>query len=91
MEIPLAKDNVSKVLIHCDSQVTLTRAFSEICNENSRHIGLKDSFMRKLIKDEIISLKYIQTSYILADSFTKTLARDLVKTTSRCMRLELLE
>ncbi|XP_058763017.1 secreted RxLR effector protein 161-like [Vicia villosa] len=28
LEVPLPKENVSKVLIHCDSQVTLARAFS---------------------------------------------------------------
>jgi hypothetical protein len=91
LEVPLAKDNVSKVLIHCDSQATLARAFSEVYNGKSRHIGLRHSFVRKLIKDGIISLTYIRTSYNLADPFTKPLARDLVKTTSRGMGLKLLE
>ncbi|XP_050914894.1 uncharacterized protein LOC127129811 [Lathyrus oleraceus] len=44
LEVPLAKDNVSKVMIHCDSQATLARAFSEVYNEKSRHIGLRHSF-----------------------------------------------
>jgi hypothetical protein len=91
LEVPLAKDNVSKVMIHCDSQATLARAFSEVYNGKSRHIGLRHSFVRKLIKDGIISLTYIRTSYNLADPFTKPLARDLVKTTSRSMRLKLLK
>ena len=91
LEVPLAKDNVSKVLIHCDSQATLARAFSEVYNGKSRHIGLRHSLVRKMIKDGIISLTYIQTSYNLADPFTKPLARDLVKTTSKGMGLKLLE
>ncbi|XP_058744353.1 protein DYAD-like [Vicia villosa] len=45
LEVPLAKDNVSKVLIHCDSQATLARAFSEVYNGKSRHIGLKHSLI----------------------------------------------
>lgn len=85
MEAPVVKDNVSKELIHCDSQVILARAFSEVYNEKSRYIGLRHSFVRKLIKDVIITLTYIQTSYNLVDPFTKPLARDLVKTTSRGM------
>lgn len=33
LKVPPAKDNVSKVLIHCDSQVTLARAVSVcVCN-----------------------------------------------------------
>jgi len=91
LEVPLAKDNVSKVLIHCDSQTTLARAFSEVYNGKSRHVGLRHSLVRKMIKDGIISLTYIQTSYNLADPFTKPLARDLVKTTSKGMGLKLLE
>ena len=91
LEVPLAKDNVSKVMIHCDSQATLARAFSEVYNGKSRHIGLRHSFVRKLIKDGIISLTYIRTCYNLADPFTKPLARDLVRTTSRGMGLKLLK
>lgn len=91
LEIPLAKENVSKVLIHCDSQATLARAYSEVYNGKSRHIGLRHSLVRKMIKDGIISLTYIRTSYNLADPFTKPLARDLVKNTSRGMGLKLLE
>lgn len=91
LEVPIAKDNVSKVLIHFDSQATLARAFSEVYNGKSRHIGLRHSLVRKMIKDEIISLTYIQTSYNLADPFIKPLVRDLVKTTSKGMGLKLLE
>lgn len=83
--VPLAKDNVSKMLIHCDTQVTPAREFSEVYNGKSRHIGLRDSFVRKLIKNEIISLTYIRISYNLADPFTKSFSGVLVKTTSRGM------
>jgi hypothetical protein len=79
------------VMIHCDSQATLARAFSEVYNGKSRHIGLRHSFMRRLIKDGIFSLTYIRTSYNLADPFTKPLAKDLVKTTWRSMGLKLLK
>lgn len=59
LEVPLAKDNISKVLIHCDSQTTLARAFNEVYNGKSINIELKHSSVRKLIKDGIISLTYI--------------------------------
>ncbi|XP_050876279.1 uncharacterized protein LOC127079974 [Lathyrus oleraceus] len=91
LEVTLVKDNVSKVLIHYDRQSTLARGFNEVYNGKSRHIGLRHSFVRKLIKAGIISLTYIRTSYNLTDPFTKPLARGLVKTTSRGMGLKLLE
>lgn len=73
LEVPLTKDNVSKELIHYDSQVTLTRAYSKVYNENSWHIRLRYSLLRKLITDVIISLTYIQSSYNFPDPFTKPL------------------
>ena len=91
LEIPLACKNSNKVSIHCDSQATLARAYSEVYNEKSRHISLRHEYVRKLIKDGIISLMFVRSSYNLADPFTKPLTRDLVKTTSRGMGLKLLE
>ena len=57
----------------------------------SRHVSLTHEYMRKLIKDRIISLMFVRSSYNLADLFTKAFTRDLVKTTSRGMGLKLLE
>lgn len=70
-EVPLAKDNILKVLIHCNSQATLARPYNKLYNEKSKHIGLRHSFARKLINDEIISVTYICSSYNLADPFIK--------------------
>ena len=91
IEIHLAMENASNVSIHCDSQATLARAYSEVYNGKSRHISLRHEYVRKLIKDGIISLTYVRSSYNLADPFTKPLTRELVKTTSRGMGLKLLE
>ena len=91
IEIPLACKNSNKVSIHCNSQATLARAYSEVYNGKSRHISLRHEYVSKLIKDGIISLMFVRSSYNLADPFTKPLTRDLVKTTSRGMWLKLLE
>ena len=91
IEIPIARDDISKISIHCDSQATLSRAYSEIYNGKSRHIGLRHDYVRKLIKDGIISLTYVRSSLNLADPFTKPLTRELVKSTSRGMGLKLIE
>lgn len=90
MEVPLAKDNVSKELTHCSSQAILPRVYKKVYNRKSRQVGLRHSFVRKLIKDVIISFRYTRLSYNLLDPFTKPLARYLVRTTSRGMGLKLL-
>ena len=76
--------------IHCDSQVTLARAYSKVYNEKSRHISLRHDYVRKLIKDRIISLTHVKSSDNLVNLFTKPLVRHLVRSTSIGMGLKLL-
>ena len=90
LEVSLISKNVSSISIHCDNQVTLSRAYSDIYNGKSRHISLRHDYVRKLIKDGVISLTFVKSNENLADPFTKPLTRDLVKSTSKKLGLKLL-
>ena len=86
MDIPFTANRMSTVLLHCDSQATLARAYSGVYNGKSKHISVK-----QLIQYEIISISFVRSSGNLANSFTKPLTRDLVRTTTRGMGLKLLK
>lgn len=58
-EVPWAKDIVSNMVVHCDIQATLIRAYIKFYYRKSRNIGLRHSFERKLIMDVIMLLTYI--------------------------------
>ena len=58
-------------------------------NGKSRHMSLRHDYVRKLIKDGIISLLFVRTNINITDPFTKPLTRDLVKKTSLGMGLKL--
>ena len=88
LQISLTSNNMSLILIHCDSQATPARAYSDIYNRKSRHISLRHDYVRKFIKDEIISLTFVKSSENLVDPFTKPLTRNLVKTTSNLIGLK---
>ena len=60
----------------------MSKAYSKIYNGKSRHISLKHEYVRQLIEDGVISIVYVKSSSNLADSFTKSLSRDLVRLTS---------
>ena len=81
---------MSAILIHYDSQATLALAYNEVYNGKSRHISIRLEYVRQLIHDGIISISFVRSSGNLADSFTKPLTRDLVRTTSRAIGLKLL-
>ena len=59
------------ISIYCDSQATMSKAYSNIYNGKSRHISLRHEYIRQLIEDGVISIVYVKSSGNLADPFTK--------------------
>ena len=77
--------------INRDSQTTMAIKYNGVYSEITRHKSIRHKYVRKLIKDGIISLTFVKSSHNLADPFTKPLTRDLVRSTSREMGLKILE
>ncbi|KAJ9567153.1 hypothetical protein OSB04_003119 [Centaurea solstitialis] len=81
-EIPLGNRQISSISIRCDSQATLARAYSEVYNGKSRHLGVRHSMIRDYITNGVISVVFVKTQHNLADHLTKGLNRDLVKSSA---------
>jgi len=88
IEIPIWPKPMPPVSIHCDSEATLSRAYSQIYNGKSRHIGLRHSYVRQLLTDGVITIDFVKSCQNLADPLTKGLARDIVFKTSKGMGLK---
>nr|GEZ03244.1 zinc finger, CCHC-type [Tanacetum cinerariifolium] len=87
-EIPIWPKPIAPISIRCDSAPTMARAYSQIYNEKSRHLGVKHSMVRELIKNGVISIEFVRTQHNLADHLTKGLARDLVNKSVKGMGLK---
>ena len=83
LEIPIWPKPVPPLSLHCDSEATLSRAYSQIYNGKYRHIGLRHSYVRQLLIDGVITINFVRYFQNLADPLTKGLARDLVLKTSK--------
>ncbi|GJT19702.1 hypothetical protein Tco_0878408 [Tanacetum coccineum] len=57
---------------------TLAKAYSQIYNGKSRHLGVRHNMVRELITNGVISVDFVRSQQNLADHLTKGLARDLV-------------
>nr|GEX39489.1 zinc finger, CCHC-type [Tanacetum cinerariifolium] len=57
---------------------TLAKAYSQMYNGKSRHLGVRHSMIRELIMNEAVSIEFMRLQQNLADHLTKGLARDLV-------------
>jgi hypothetical protein len=76
------------ISLRCDSEATLSRAYSKVYNGKSRHISLRHEYVKRLVIYDIITIVYVRSSKNLADPFSKGLSRDLVKSTSSGMGLK---
>nr|GEY91036.1 zinc finger, CCHC-type [Tanacetum cinerariifolium] len=77
-EIPIWPKLIAPISIRCDSAPTMARAYSQIYNGKSRHLGVRHSMVRELIRNGMISIEFVRTKHNLADRSMKGLARDLV-------------
>ncbi|GJY08577.1 hypothetical protein Tco_0375631 [Tanacetum coccineum] len=57
--------------------LTMAKAYSQVYNGKSGHIGVRHSMVRELIRNGVISIEFVRTQHNLADHLTKGLARDL--------------
>ena len=87
-DIPLWPTPLSPISIHCDSAATLAKAYSQVYNGKSRHIGLRHSYVKDLITNGVISIDFVRSNENLSDPLTKGLSRNLVSKTSRGMGLK---
>ncbi|GJZ54361.1 zinc finger, CCHC-type containing protein [Tanacetum coccineum] len=87
-EIPLWVKPMVPISIRCDSDATLAKAYSQMYNGKSRHLGVKHSMIHELIMNGVVSIEFVRSQQNLADHLTKGLARDLVIKSAEGMGLK---
>ena len=88
MEIPIWPKPMPPVSIYCDSEATLSRAYSQIYNGKSGHIDIRHSYVRQLLTNGVITIDFVKSCQNLADPLIKWLARDIVLKTSKGIGLK---
>ncbi|GJR75139.1 zinc finger, CCHC-type containing protein [Tanacetum coccineum] len=88
LKIPLWVKPMTPISILCDSTATLAKAYSQMYNGKSRHLGVRHSMIRELITNGVISIEFVRSQQNLADHLTKGLARDLVLKSEKRMGLK---
>ncbi|GKE43271.1 hypothetical protein Tco_1470555 [Tanacetum coccineum] len=88
LKIPLWSKCIAHISICCDGVATLAKAYSQMYNEKSRHLGVKHSMIRELITNGVISIEFVRSQQNLVDRLMKTVARDLVIKSAKGMGLK---
>ncbi|GKA63763.1 hypothetical protein Tco_0763369 [Tanacetum coccineum] len=88
LEILLWSKPIAPISIRCDSVATLAKAYSQMYNRKSRHLGVRHSMIHKLIMNGVVSIEFVRSQQNLVDHLTKRLARDLVLKSAEGMGLK---
>ncbi|GKB23407.1 hypothetical protein Tco_0862808 [Tanacetum coccineum] len=88
LEILLWSKPIAPISIQCDSAATLAKAYSQMYNRKSRHLGVRHSMIHELITNRVISIEFVRSQQNLADHLTKGLARNLVINSAERMGLK---
>ncbi|GJZ49686.1 zinc finger, CCHC-type containing protein [Tanacetum coccineum] len=79
---------ITPIFIRYDNAATLAKAYSQMYNGKSRHLGVRHSMIRELITNGVISIEFMRSQQNLVDHLTKGLARDLVIKSAEGMGLK---
>ena len=76
------------MFLHCESEATMSRAYSKVYNDKSRHISLWHEYIWELISSRFMTIVYVKSGNNLGDPLTKEVSRDMVRKTSSGMGLK---
>ena len=69
--MPLLGKQATPISLHCDLQAALGVAHNRVYNGKRRHIRIRLSTVKQLLKHGVISLQYVRSEKNLANPLTK--------------------
>ncbi|GKF60279.1 hypothetical protein Tco_0177065, partial [Tanacetum coccineum] len=71
LEITSWSKPIAPISIRCDNAATLAKAYSQMYNGKSRHLGVRHSMIHELITNGVISIEFVRSQQNLADHLMK--------------------
>ncbi|GJV79050.1 zinc finger, CCHC-type containing protein [Tanacetum coccineum] len=60
LKIPLWSKPIAPISICCDCAATLEKAYSQMYNEKSRHLGVRHSMIHEIIMNGVVSIEFVR-------------------------------
>ena len=73
----IVNDVFGPTTVYSDSQATIAYVKDSKYQEKTKHIDTKNNFIRDIIVQKDVILKYLPTCEMFVDSFTKSILRDM--------------
>lgn len=88
LEISLVKKSMPTIYVLCDNQPVISVCNNKHVNHKRKHLSIRHSMMRYLIKNGYLTLEYVKFEDNLEDHLTKGLTKLKVISRSKGMRLK---
>nr|GEX44240.1 retrovirus-related Pol polyprotein from transposon TNT 1-94 [Tanacetum cinerariifolium] len=66
--------------MYCDNQSAIALCCNSVQHSRSKHINIRQHFIKEQVERRVVELYFIETKYQLADIFTKALPRERFET-----------
>lgn len=73
----LKKKQEGSIVIYCDNTLSIALSKNSVFHQKRKHIDTRYHFIRELVSNGEVHLKYCKSTDQLADIFTKSLAKDV--------------
>ena len=71
------KEEITKPMImYCDNTSAITIFKNPMMHAKTKHIAIKYHYVRELVEDKQVKMKYIHSKEYISDIFTKPLPKD---------------
>ena len=64
------------MIIYCDNTSAINISKNPVMHAKTKHIAIKYHYVRELVEDKEVKMKYINTKEQIADIFTEPLSKD---------------
>nr|GEU79712.1 copia protein [Tanacetum cinerariifolium] len=69
----------NKIRMYCDNKSAIALCCNNVQHSRSKHIDIRNHFIKEKVENGVIELYFINTEYQLANLFTKALGRDRIE------------
>nr|GEX46753.1 copia protein [Tanacetum cinerariifolium] len=69
-----------KIPMYCDNQSAIVLCCNSVQHSRSKHIDIHHHFIKEQVERRVVELYFVETTYQLADIFTKALPRERFET-----------
>ena len=67
------------VILYCDNTSAINISKNPVMHAKTKHIAIKYHYVRELVEDKQVKMKYIHSKEQIVDIFTKTLPKDAIE------------